>query len=45
VITFDRRSVGISDRVASPSLEDRMDDVRAVLDDVGSRSAVLFGVS
>jgi class 3 adenylate cyclase/pimeloyl-ACP methyl ester carboxylesterase len=43
VITFDRRGVGISDRVASPSLEDRMDDVRAVLDDVGSRSAVLFG--
>jgi class 3 adenylate cyclase/pimeloyl-ACP methyl ester carboxylesterase len=43
VITFDRRGVGISDRVASPSLEDRMDDVRAVLDDVGSQSAVLFG--
>jgi len=43
VITLDRRGVGISDRVASPSLEDRMEDVRAVLDDVGSRSAVLFG--
>ena len=43
VLTFDRRGVGISDRVASPSLEDRMDDVRTVLDDVGSRSAVLFG--
>jgi class 3 adenylate cyclase/pimeloyl-ACP methyl ester carboxylesterase len=43
VITFDRRGVGISDRVASPSLEERMDDVRAVLDDAGSRSAVLFG--
>jgi class 3 adenylate cyclase len=43
VITFDRRGVGISDRVASPSLEDRMDDVRAVMDDVGSQSAILFG--
>ena len=43
VITFDRRGVGISDRVPSPSLEDRMDDVRAVMDAVGSRGAVLFG--
>lgn len=43
VITFDCRGVGISDRVATPSLEERMDDVRAVLDDLGSRSAVLFG--
>jgi class 3 adenylate cyclase/pimeloyl-ACP methyl ester carboxylesterase len=43
VITFDCRGVGISDRVATPSLEERMDDVRAVLDDVGSRGAVLFG--
>ena len=43
VITFDRRGVGISDRVSSPSLEDRMDDVRAVLDDIGSRRAALFG--
>lgn len=43
VITFDCRGVGISDRVATPSLEERMDDVRAVLDAVGSRGAVLFG--
>jgi class 3 adenylate cyclase/pimeloyl-ACP methyl ester carboxylesterase len=43
VITFDCRGVGISDRVATPSLEDKMDDVRAVLDDVGSRGAVVFG--
>jgi len=43
VITFDCRGVGISDRVAAPSLEDKMDDVRAVLDDLGSRGAVLFG--
>src|ERR1700751_580636 len=43
VIPFDCRGVGISDRVATPSLEERMDDVRAVLDDVGSRTAVLFG--
>jgi class 3 adenylate cyclase/pimeloyl-ACP methyl ester carboxylesterase len=43
VITFDCRGVGISDRVAAPSLEDKMDDVRAVLDEVGSRGAVVFG--
>lgn len=43
VITFDSRGVGISDRVATPSLEERMDDVRAVLDEIGSRAAVLFG--
>lgn len=46
VITFDKRGQGLSDRVAdAPSLEQRMDDVRAVMDAVGSRRAVLFGVS
>jgi class 3 adenylate cyclase len=43
VITFDRRGVGISDRVSGPSLEERMDDMRAVMDAVGSKRAVLFG--
>jgi pimeloyl-ACP methyl ester carboxylesterase len=46
VITFDKRGNGLSDRVAEPpSLEDRMDDVRAVLDACGSERAVLFGIS
>src|SRR5215212_3211073 len=44
VITFDRRGTGLSDRVReTPSLETRMDDVRAVLDAVGSKRAALFG--
>jgi pimeloyl-ACP methyl ester carboxylesterase len=46
VITFDKRGNGLSDRVAEPpSLEERMDDVRAVLDAVGSERAALFGYS
>jgi len=46
VITFDKRGVGLSDRVSElPSLEVRMDDVRAVMDAAGSRRAVIFGMS
>jgi pimeloyl-ACP methyl ester carboxylesterase len=46
LICFDKRGSGLSDRAASvATLEERMDDVRAVLDAVGSRRAVLFGVS
>ena len=46
LILFDKRGTGLSDRVADlPSLEVRMDDVRAVLDAVGSRNAALFGYS
>ena len=46
VITFDKRGQGLSDRISgAPSLEQRMDDVRAVMDDVGSRRAVLLGFS
>ena len=46
LILFDKRGTGVSDRVAElPSLEVRMDDVRAVLDAVGSRRAALFGWS
>ena len=37
LILFDKRGTGLSDRVAEmPNLETRMDDVRAVLDTVGS---------
>src|SRR3954468_7465873 len=46
LILFDKRGTGLSDRVAElPTLEQRMDDVRAVLDAVGSRQAALLGVS
>ena len=46
VILFDKRGSGLSDRVTqSPALEERMDDVRAVLDAVGSSSATLLGYS
>ncbi|MEO6011893.1 MAG: alpha/beta fold hydrolase, partial [Vicinamibacteraceae bacterium] len=46
LILFDKRGTGLSDRVGDvPTLEQRMDDVRAVLDAVGSRQAVLLGVS
>jgi len=46
LILFDRRGTGLSDRVAElPSLEQRMDDVRAVMDAAGSERAALFGHS
>jgi pimeloyl-ACP methyl ester carboxylesterase len=44
LITFDKRGSGLSDRIAGmPTLEERMDDLRAVLDAVGSQRAALFG--
>src|SRR5215204_651886 len=46
VIVFDKRGTGLSDRaVSAPTLEERMDDVRAVMDAVGSERAAIFGVS
>jgi class 3 adenylate cyclase len=46
VIPFDRRGVGLSDPVHSATtLEERMDDVRAVMDAAGSERAALFGMS
>src|SRR5579864_8034154 len=48
LILFDKRGTGMSDPVATtelPSLEERMDDVRAVLDGVRSERAVIFGAS
>jgi pimeloyl-ACP methyl ester carboxylesterase len=46
LIMLDRRGTGLSDRVGGlPSVEERMDDVRAVMDAVGSERAVLFGIS
>jgi pimeloyl-ACP methyl ester carboxylesterase len=46
LILFDKRGTGLSDRVANmPSIETRMDDVRAVMDAANSERAVLFGDS
>ena len=45
LILFDKRGMGLSERVQIGTLEERMDDVRAVLDAVGSEQAVLLGVS
>jgi class 3 adenylate cyclase len=46
LILFDKRGTGLSDRdVGIATLEERMDDVRAVMDAAGSEHAALFGVS
>ncbi len=48
LILFDKRGTGLSDAVAVhelPTLEQRMDDVRAVMDAAGSERAVLLGIS
>jgi pimeloyl-ACP methyl ester carboxylesterase len=48
VILFDKRGTGMSDPVPPdelPTLEQRMDDVRAVMDAVGSERAAIFGAS
>lgn len=48
LILFDKRGTGLSDRVPVdrlPTLEERMDDVRAVMDEVGSERAVVMGHS
>ena len=45
VILFDKRGMGLSERVEVGTLEDRMDDIRAVMDAAGSQRAVLLCVS
>jgi class 3 adenylate cyclase len=46
LILLDKRGTGLSDRLGSlPTLEERMDDVRAVMDAVGSERAAIFGIS
>ena len=46
LILFDKRGTGLSDRVGElPDLETRMDDVRSVMDAVGSKAATLCGYS
>ena len=46
LILFDKRGTGLSDRIGNlPDLETRMDDVRAVMDAVGTERAALCGYS
>jgi len=46
LILFDKRGTGLSDRdVGDSTVEERMDDLRAVLDAVGSRECTVFGLS
>jgi class 3 adenylate cyclase len=45
LVLFDKRGMGLSDRVEIGTLEERMDDVRAVLDAVGAEQAGLLGES
>ena len=46
LILFDKRGTGLSDQTTDlPTLEQRMDDVRAVMEAAGSSRAVVFGVS
>ena len=44
VVMFDKRGTGLSDRVSDlPGMDERMDDVRAVMDAVGMKRAAVFG--
>jgi pimeloyl-ACP methyl ester carboxylesterase len=45
VIVFDKRGQGLSDRVAEMTLEERIGDVCAVMDAVGSKQATMYGWS
>lgn len=46
LIRFDKRGTGLSDRpLKMATLEERTDDIRAVMDDVGIERANIFGVS
>jgi class 3 adenylate cyclase len=46
LICFDKRGMGLSDRISNmATLEERMDDVRAVMDAIGSQRAAVFGTS
>jgi pimeloyl-ACP methyl ester carboxylesterase len=46
VIMFDKRGTGLSDRVSElPGVDQRMDDVRAVMDAAGVERAVVMGIS
>jgi class 3 adenylate cyclase/predicted alpha/beta hydrolase len=46
LIRFDKRGTGLSDRpTEAATLEERIDDIRAVMDDAGSKQAAIVGLS
>jgi len=45
MIVFDKRGMGLSERVDLATPEERMDDIRAVMDAAGSERAAMFGIS
>lgn len=46
VVMFDKRGTGLSDKVGTlPAMDERMDDVRTVMDAVGLEQAAIFGIS
>jgi len=45
VVMFDKRGTGMSDRAALPGLDQRIDDLRAVMDAAGMEQAALLGIS
>jgi class 3 adenylate cyclase len=45
VLVFDKRGMGLSDHVRFGTLEERMDDIRAVMDSAGAKRAALLGIS
>ena len=45
VIVFDKRGQGLSDRASQQTLEERIGDLRAVMDEAGSKRATIFGWS
>lgn len=45
VIIFDKRGTGMSDRVSPGSIDQRIDDIRAIMDAAGCERAVLVGIS
>jgi class 3 adenylate cyclase len=45
LVLFDKRGMGLSEHVRAATLEERMDDVRAVMDAIGIQQAALIGIS
>ena len=45
LIRFDKRGTGLSDRVSTPDMDERIDDIRAVMDAAETKQAVLLGIS
>lgn len=45
LIRFDKRGTGLSDRVSMPNMDERIDDIRAVMDAAESKRAILLGIS